>query len=211
MSNALENLNANVGSQINALDRKLTEDVKHAGATAAALAALNPLPYDPSNKLNFAVGQGYYRGENATALGVFYQPNEDVSLSIGGTISSGDKALNTGISFRVGSGNSDKKIVKKSEFNSLKEENKEIRDENKAMKAQLDELRKEIQNLKVLSLSTDRKPFTDVPSNHWAAEAVETLHANDVIEGYEDGEFKGDKKMTRYEYAQMLYKAAHKA
>ena len=205
MSNALENLNANVGSQINALDHKLTKDVKHAGATAAALAALNPLPYDPSNKLNFAVGQGQYRGESATALGVFYQPNEDVSLSLGGTISSGDKAMNAGISFRVGPGNSEKKIVKKSEFDSLKEE-------NKAMAERLDVLQKQIEGLKAINLATaDRKPFPDVPENHWAAEAVETLHANDVVEGYEDGEFKGDKTMTRYEYAQMLYKAAHKA
>lgn len=204
MSNALENLNANVGSQINALDHKLTKDVKHAGATAAALAALNPLPYDPSNKLNFAVGQGQYRGESATALGVFYQPNEDVSLSLGGTISSGDKAMNAGISFRVGPGNSEKKIVKKSEFDSLKEE-------NKAMAERLDALQKQIEGLKAINLAiADRKPFPDVPENHWAAEAVETLHANDVVEGYEDGEFKGDKTMTRYEYAQMLYKAAHK-
>lgn len=179
MSNALENLNANVGSQINALDHKLTKDVKHAGATAAALAALNPLPYDPSNKLNFAVGQGQYRGESATALGVFYQPNEDVSLSLGGTISSGDKAMNAGISFRVGPGNSEKKIVKKSEFDSLKEE-------NKAMAERLDALQKQIEGLKAINLATaDRKPFPDVPENHWAAEAVETLHANDVVEGYE--------------------------
>lgn len=205
MSNALENLNANVGSQINALDRKLTKDVKHAGATAAALAALNPLPYDASNKLNFAVGQGRYRGENATALGVFYQPNEDISISLGGTISSGDKAMNAGVSFRVGSGNAAKKTVKQSEFDALKAE-------NKAMSERLDALQKQIEGLKAINLATtDRKPFPDVPNNHWAAEAVETLHANDVVEGYEDGEFKGDKTMTRYEYAQMLYKAAHKA
>ena len=205
MSNALENLNANVGSQINALDRKLTKDVKHAGATAAALAALNPLPYDASNKLNFAVGQGRYRGENATALGVFYQPNEDISISLGGTISSGDKAMNAGVSFRVGSGNAAKKTVKQSEFDALKAE-------NKAMAERLDALQKQIEGLKAINLATaDRKPFPDVPENHWASEAVETLHANDVVEGYEDGEFKGDKTMTRYEYAQMLYKAAHKA
>lgn len=205
MSNALENLNANVGSQINALDRKLTKDVKHAGATAAALAALNPLPYDASNKLNFAVGQGRYRGENATALGVFYQPNEDVSFNLGGTISSGDKAMNAGVSFRIGSGNAAKKTVKQSEFDALKAE-------NKAMAERLDALQKQIEGLKAINLATaDRKPFPDVPNNHWAAEAVETLHANDVVEGYEDGEFKGDKTMTRYEYAQMLYKAAHKA
>ena len=205
MSNALENLNANVGSQINALDRKLTKDVKHAGAIAAALAALNPLPYDASNKLNFAVGQGRYRGENATALGVFYQPNEDISISLGGTISSGDKAMNAGVSFRVGSGNAAKKTVKQSEFDALKAE-------NKAMAERLDALQKQIEGLKAIKLATaDRKPFPDVPENHWAAEAIETLHANDVVEGYEDGEFKGDKTMTRYEYAQMLYKAAHKA
>ena len=207
LTGALDAYGQNVNQHINSLDRKLSRDIGKAGAAAAALAALKPLSYDPGNKLNFAVGQGHYKGQNSTALGVFYTPNEDVQLNFGGTLTGSDKAINGGISFRIGSGNSEKKIVKTSEFNALKEQ-------NKAMQEQLEALAKQVADLQKHSLgmhlSSEKAPFPDVPADHWANEAVETLHGNDVLEGYPDGEFKGDKTMSRYEYAQMLYKAAKK-
>lgn len=207
LTGALDTYGQNVSQQIGSLDRKLTKDIGKAGATAAALAALHPLSYDPSNKLNFAVGQGHYKGQNSTALGVFYTPNEDIQLNLGGTVTGSDKAINGGISFRIGSGNSEKKIVKTSEFNALKEQ-------NKAMAEQLNALAQQVKQLSgqglALNLTNDKAEFPDVPSDHWAKEAVDTLHGNEVLEGYPDGEFKGDQKMSRYEYAQMLYKAARK-
>ena len=53
-------------------------------------------------------------------------------------------------------------------------------------------------------------PFSDVPSDHWAYDAVSQLAADGVIEGYGDTTFKGDKNITRYEMAQMVAKAMAK-
>ena len=207
LAGALDAYGSNVNRQISSLDRKLSKDIGKAGAAAAALAALKPLSYDPANKLNFAVGQGHYRGQNSTALGVFYTPNEDVQINFGGTVTGSDKAINGGISFRIGSGNKTKKIVKTSEFNALKEQ-------NAAMAAQLADLSKRIDALQNqglgIKLTPDKTPFPDVPANHWANNAVETLHGNAILTGYPDGYFHGDRTMTRYEYAQMLYKALQK-
>lgn len=207
LAGALDVYGSNVNRQISSLDRKLSKDIGKAGAAAAALAALKPLSYDPANKLNFAVGQGHYRGQNSTALGVFYMPNEDVQINFGGTVTGSDKAINGGVSFRIGSGNKTKKIVKTSEFNALKEQ-------NAAMAAQLADLSKRIDALQNqglgIKLTSDKTPFPDVPANHWANTAVETLHGNAILTGYPDGYFHGDRTMTRYEYAQMLYKALQK-
>ena len=207
LAGALDAYGSNVNRQISSLDRKLSKDIGKAGAAAAALAALKPLSYDPANKLNFAVGQGHYRGQNSTALGVFYTPNEDVQINFGGTVTGSDKAINGGVSFRIGSGNKAKKIVKTSEFNALKEQ-------NAAMAAQLAELSKQIDALQNqglgIKLLPNQTPFPDVPASHWANTAVETLHGNAILTGYPDGYFHGDRTMTRYEYAQMLYKALQK-
>ncbi len=207
LAGALDAYGSNVNRQISSLDRKLSKDIGKAGAAAAALAALKPLSYDPANKLNFAVGQGHYRGQNSTALGVFYTPNEDVQINFGGTVTGSDKAINGGVSFRIGSGNKAKKIVKTSEFNALKEQ-------NAAMAAQLAELSKRIDALQNqglgIKLLPNQTPFPDVPASHWANTAVETLHGNAILTGYPDGYFHGDRTMTRYEYAQMLYKALQK-
>ena len=47
-------------------------------------------------------------------------------------------------------------------------------------------------------------PFSDVPKNHWAYDAVERLAAKGILEGYPNGTFKGNRAMTRYEIAQMV-------
>ena len=179
------------------LQRKLTKETNHGTATASALAALHPLDYDPDNKASFAVAQGRYNGASATAFGTFIRPNDNIMLSLAGTINSGDRAYNAGLSFKIGSGSNYKKISK-NEVNDLRKKNDNLQD-------QLNQLKDQLSNLST-KLSNKRTSFPDVPKEHWANEAVETLHGNDVLDGYPDGEFKGDKQMTRYEYAQMLYK-----
>ncbi|MDY2648606.1 MAG: S-layer homology domain-containing protein [Pyramidobacter porci] len=47
-------------------------------------------------------------------------------------------------------------------------------------------------------------PFSDVPMNHWAYDAVEQLSAKGILEGYPNGTFKGNRAMTRYEIATMV-------
>ena len=183
-------------TQSQGLEQKLTKDINVGTATASALAALHPLDFDESNKVSFAVSHGQYNGAKATAFGGFIRPNENIMLSLASTISPNDRAWNAGLSFKIGSGSDYKKITK-GEVNELRKKNDNLQDQLNQLKDQLS---------KLSTLSPKRASFPDVPKDHWASEAVETLHGNDVLDGYPDGEFKGDKQMTRYEYAQMLYK-----
>ena len=184
-------------SQSQGLDQKLTKAINVGAATASALAALHPLDYDEANKVSFAVSHGQYNGSKATAFGGFVRPNENIMLSLASTISSNDRAWNAGLSFKIGSGSSHKK-VSQNDFETLRKKNDKLENELNQLKEQLSKLS--------TRLSAKRTSFPDVPNDHWAKEAVETLHGNDVLDGYPDGEFKGDKQLTRYEYAQMLFK-----
>ena len=184
-------------TQSQGLDQKLTKAINVGTATASALAALHPLDYDEANKVSFAVSHGQYNGSKATAFGGFVRPNENIMLSLASTISSNDRAWNAGLSFKIGSGSSHKK-VSQNDFETLRKKNDKLENELNQLKEQLSKLS--------TRLSAKRTSFPDVPNDHWAKEAVETLHGNDVLDGYPDGEFKGDKQLTRYEYAQMLYK-----
>ena len=183
---------------------KLGSRVDRVGANSAALAALHPLDFDPDDKLDFAVGAGNYSGANAMALGAFYRPNEDVMFSIGGSTGGGENMINVGATFKIGQHNH--------VSNSRVAMAKEIRD-LKALVARQDG---EMQQLKILMnqlagktvMRVDKDAlFPDIPENHWAYEYVIKLARAGIIEGYEDGEFKGDRMMTRYEFAALLYRA----
>ena len=183
---------------------KLGSRVDRVGGNSAALAALHPLDFDPDDKLDFAVGAGNYSGANAVALGAFYRPNEDVMFSIGGSTGGGENMVNVGATFKIGQHNH--------VSNSRVAMAKEIRD-LKAMVARQDG---EMQQLKTLMnqlagktvMAVDKDAlFPDIPENHWAYDYVMKLARAGIIEGYEDGEFKGDRMMTRYEFAALLYRA----
>ena len=184
-------------TQSQGLDQKLTKAINVGTATASALAALHPLDYDEANKVSFAVSHGQYNGARATAFGGFMRPNQNIMLSLASTISPNDRAWNAGLSFKIGSGSSHKKI-NQNDFEALRNKNDKLEHELNQLKEQLSKLS--------TRLSPKRVSFPDVPKDHWAKEAVEILKGNNVLDGYPDGEFKGDKQMTRYEYAQMLYK-----
>ena len=196
-----------IGRAINQLGSsldKLGSRVDRVGANSAALAALHPLDFDPDDKLDFAVGAGNYSGANAVALGAFYRPNEDVMFSIGGSTGGGENMVNVGATFKIGQHNH--------VSNSRVAMAKEIRD-LKALVARQDG---EMQQLKTLMnqlagktvMAVDKDVlFPDIPENHWAYDYVMKLARAGIIEGYEDGEFKGDRMMTRYEFAALLYRA----
>ena len=184
-------------TQSQGLDQKLTKAINVGTATASALAALHPLDYDEANKVSFAVSHGQYNGARATAFGGFVRPNQNIMLSLASTISPNDRAWNAGLSFKIGSGSSHKKI-NQNDFEALRNKNDKLEHELNQLKEQLSKLS--------TRLSPKRVSFPDVPKDHWAKEAVEILKGNNVLDGYPDGEFKGDKQMTRYEYAQMLFK-----
>lgn len=176
---------------------KLGNRINKVGAGAAALAALHPLDFDPDDKWDFAAGYGNYNGENAAAIGAYYRPNEDTMFSVGGSFGNGENMVNAGVSLKLGQGN-------------------HVSTSKVAMAKEIKDLRKELEGLKsaLLDVNAGKKLdtsklqlFPDVPKNHWAYEYVSTLKGNGVLTGYPDGEFKGNRPMTRYEFATMLYKA----
>ena len=179
---------------------EVSGEMNHVGAHSAALAALHPLDFDPDEKLDIAAGVGNYNGSNAVAIGAYYRPNESTMISVGGSFGSGKNMVNAGVSVKVGQGNN----VSRSRIAMAKE----IKD----MRAELETFRKAFagisQGEKVDPIKM--KLFPDVEENHWAYEYVKELVKQGAIEGYPDGTFKGDRMMTRYEFAAMLYKAMQK-
>lgn len=176
--------------------------VDKVGAGAAALAALHPMDFDPDDKLTFAAGYGNYKGKNAAAVGAFYRPDEKVMLSIGGTFGNGENMVNAGISFSL-------------------DRTARVSNSRTAMAKEIVDLRANVANLTALvgqltagmggTIEMDRmKLFPDVPENHWAYEYIGRLAAAGIVEGYPDGMFNGNRMMSRYEFAGMLYRALEK-
>ena len=194
------NNTANISSLSHSISN-LDNRVNKVGAGAAALAALHPLDFDPDAKWDFAAGYGNYRGTNAAAVGAYYRPNEDTMFSVGGTFGNGENMVNAGVSFKLGAGSSHVSTSRVA----MAKEIKELRGELEAMKsAMLDaNAGKKIDTSKL-------QLFPDVPQNHWAYEYVTQLAGNGMIEGYPDGNFAGDRPMTRYEFAAILYRAMTK-
>ena len=180
----------------------LDSRVDKVGAGAAALAALHPMDFDPDDKLTFAAGYGNYKGKNAAAVGAFYRPDEKVMLSVGGTFGNGENMVNAGISFSL-------------------DRTARVSNSRTAMAKEIVDLRANVANLTALvgqltagmggTIEMDRmKLFPDVPENHWAYEYIGRLAAAGIVEGYPDGMFNGNRMMSRYEFAAMLYRALEK-
>lgn len=176
--------------------------VDKVGAGAAALAALHPMDFDPDDKLTFAAGYGNYKGKNAAAVGAFYRPDEKVMLSVGGTFGNGENMVNAGISFSL-------------------DRTARVSNSRTAMAKEIVDLRANVANLTALvgqltagmggTIEMDRmKLFPDVSENHWAYEYIGRLAAAGIVEGYPDGMFNGNRMMSRYEFAAMLYRALEK-
>ena len=182
--------------ETNSRINQLGGEIKHVGAISAALAGLHPQEYDDHYKLSIAAARGAYDGASAFALGAFYRPNSDLMFNAASTISSGKKAYTVGVSYKFGT----------STKQSVLAENAALQDKvNK-----LESMMNTIVNSPLFKLSKERSTFPDVPSERWDAPAVETLHANGIIQGYPDGTFKGNQPMSRSEYAKMIYELAEK-
>ncbi len=169
------------------------------GAGAAALAALHPMDFDPDDKLQFSAGVGNYRGETAAALGAFYRPTEKVMFSVAGTMGNGENMVNAGVTFAL-----DRKNNVSNSRVAMAHEIQDLRDQVAALTALVSQIAGKGNPM------LDTVMFPDVPENHWAYDYVESLQKRGIIEGYPDGNFAGDRSMTRYEYAAMLYRALEK-
>ena len=189
----------NIKGDLSKMDKRVNKSV----AGAAALAALHPLDFDPDAKWDFAAGYGHYRSGNAAALGAFYRPNEDVQLSVGSTVGSDETVFNAGLSVKVGahSGVSRSRVAIGKEVLALK---KTVAEQN----AQIQKLTTLLNGVAGTKMKADHTTlFPDIPTNHWAYEAVSDLSRRGLVEGYPDGTFGGDRMLTRYEFAQIVYRA----
>ena len=191
---------ADLNHRVDNLDSRIDK----VGAGAAALAALHPLDFDPDAKWDFAAGYGNYGGENAVAVGTFYRPNEDTMFSVGGTFGNGENMINAGVSLKIGAGSSHVTTSRVA----MAKEIKSMRDIVAKQDAQIQKLTAMVNALVGVQTETDTTTmFPDVPENHWAYEAVAAMAKSGLVKGYPDGEFKGDRNMTRYEFAQIVYNA----
>ncbi len=192
--NGVENQVISNSNRINQLGNR----VNKVGAGAAALAALHPMDFDPDDKLTFSAGYGNYGGENAAAIGAYYRPDEKVMFSVGGTVGNGENMVNAGISFAL-----DRTNHVSNSRTALAREVIDLRGQLAVMGAKMAKMEKALGMLD----ETKTKLFPDIPANHWAYEYIAKLAGNGYIEGYPDGNFGGDRLMTRYEFAAMLYRA----
>ena len=189
----------NIKGDLSKIDKRVDKSV----AGAAALAALHPLDFDPDAKWDFAAGYGHYRSGDAAAIGAFYRPNEDVQLSVGSTVGSDETVFNAGLSVKVGahSGVSRSRVAIGKEVLALK---KTVAEQN----AQIQKLTTLLNGVAGTKMKADHTTlFPDIPTNHWAYEAVSDLSRRGLVEGYPDGTFGGDRMLTRYEFAQIVYRA----
>lgn len=178
------------GGQLYGVKRDLEHQVDKVGANAAAMANLRPMEFDSSSKWNIAAAIGNYGSETAAALGAFYRPNDDVMVNLSTAFGTGENMVGGGVSVRLGKGG-----------------NKLSREENNALKDQVNDLTARMDALLSVLNPNMSKDFPDVPENHWAYEAVSRLAGNDIVQGYPDGEFHGERTMTRYEMAEIIYNA----
>lgn len=190
---------AEVNKQVSENSKRISQlggRVDKVGAGAAALAALHPMDFDPDDKLSFAAGVGNYNGQSAAALGMFFRPDEKVMFSVGGTMGNGENMVNAGISFAL------------DRTNHISNSRTALAREVIDLRAQVAEMKAMLANRGLSSIDEDKlKLFPDIPENHWAYEYVDKLADAGIIEGYPDGNFNGDRMMSRYEFAAMLYHA----
>ena len=200
----LDNAVGTLNNRVDALDSRvdtLDNRIDKVGANAAALAALHPLDFDPDDKWDFAAGYGNFRGENAVAVGAFYRPNEDTMFNVGTTFGTGENMVNAGVSFKIGQGNhvSTSRVAMAKEIKSLQNTVAQLTELVNALVGPQNQVQNEF-----------NKPFPDVPENHWAYEYISKMAKQGIVEGYPDGTFGGDRTMTRYEFATIVYRALQK-
>ena len=184
-----------IGGAVN----ELGDRMNRVGAGAAALAALHPLDFDPDDKWDVAAGYGNYKDASAVAIGAFYRPNEDTMFSVGGSFGGGENMVNAGVSLKLGQGNhvSTSRVALAKEVEDLKVIVKAQSAEIKAMRGAMQAGMTEMKDV----------TFPDVPQDHWAYGYVKSLADRGLLVGYPDGEFKGERSMTRYEFAAIIYRA----
>lgn len=114
LHSVIQEMNSVASDTITKANDYTDNQVNKVGAASAALAALHPLEFNKDYKWQFATGFGNYGNKTAVALGAFYQPNENILLSLGTTLGGHNNMVNGGATFRFGHNsemNTDKQIA----------------------------------------------------------------------------------------------------
>ena len=152
------NTDAATVGQVRAAAHALNNRVNEAGAHAAALAAMNPLSYDPLKKSQVMAGVGSYKGNKALALGVAHYANEDTLFNVGVAVGDGSNMVNAGVTYRFGGEDSavperykggpiSSVYVMQDEITALKAENARKDAENAKKEAENEEMKAQIKML----------------------------------------------------------------
>lgn len=207
LHSVIQEMNSVASDTLTKANSYTDNQVNKVGAASAALAALHPLDFDPDHKLDVMAGYGHFHGSNSVALGAAYRPNQDLMFTVGSTVGNGDTVVNAGISYKVGakSGVSRSKVSVAKDVADMKREMEAIKAQNAKITAILNAV------LGADLPEGQTSMFPDVPANHWAYEAVNDMAKRGLVIGYEDGQFKGDRTMTRYEFAMIVERAIQKA
>ena len=187
----VENRVDRVENRVDNLDNRIDK----VGASAAAMANLHPMDFDEDSKVSVAAAVGSYRSETAGALGVFYRPTDRVMMNVSTSFGNGENMVGGGVSFKLGKSS---KRLQQAEAT------------NAALSKQVANLQNRLDALLGVLNPNLSKAFPDVPANHWAYEAVSKLAGNDIVQGYEDGKYHGERTMSRYEMAEIIYNALSK-
>lgn len=185
----------------------MEKDLSVAGSMTASSYKVGDKTYIDSNGINandqkvVNVAPGRIAADSKDAINgsQLYQTNERVT-SVENRVGTGENMYGGGISLRIGQGGNK---ARRNATNGLTER-------EKAMQKQIDSLTSRLDALLSVINPNMSKDFPDVPENHWAYEAVSRLAGNGVIQGYEDGKYHGDRTMTRYEMAEIIYNALSK-
>lgn len=185
----------------------MEKDLSVAGSMTASSYKVGDKTYIDSNGINandqkvVNVAPGRIAADSKDAINgsQLYQTNERVT-SVENRVGTGENMYGGGISLRIGQGGNK---ARRNATNGLTEREKAMQKQINSLTSRLDAL------LSVINPNMS-KDFPDVPENHWAYEAVSRLAGNGVIQGYEDGKYHGDRTMTRYEMAEIIYNALSK-
>lgn len=186
------------GSQLYSTNQRvdrLDSRVDKVGASAAALANLHPLDFDEDSKVSVAAAVGNYGSAAAGALGVFYRPTDRVMLNVSSSFGNGENLVGGGVTFKLG--RSSKRL-------------EQAENTNAALAKQVNELQARLDALLGALNPHMSREFPDVPANHWAYEAVSKLAEKGILKGEADGKYHGDRTLTRYEMAEIIYNALSK-
>ena len=135
---------------------ELGEEIGRVGAQGAALAALNPIQYDPLEPTQIMAGYGNYRGNSAIAMGVAHYKNESTLMHAGLSWAGGSRHMmaNAGVTWKVGNRDSEAAVADRyrkgpiSSAYAMQQEMASVKAQNAGLKTEVSDLKAENEQMK---------------------------------------------------------------